>query len=186
MEPGAGADQRAQQQKFQQAYTYPQTQMGILQSALGMTPYGTSTTGTGQTQTTTPFDWGSLASAGIGALGSIYAGKSDRRLKKNIQKVAVHRPTKTPIYAYNWKGEPPGAPKALGPMAQDLKRTIPGSVMKHPATGVLHVHPAVMGALARPAPAGTIGAMAMGHPAQSKTQHRRRMKPPQIQGALSG
>ena len=194
MQNTAGAEQmsqaqaqiNAQEQKFQQAYTYPQTQMGILQSALGMTPYGTSTTGTGQTQTTTPFDWGSLASAGIGALGSIYAGKSDRRLKKNIQKVAVHRPTKTPIYAYNWKGEPPGAPKALGPMAQDLKRTIPGSVMKHPATGVLHVHPAVMGALARPAPAGTIGVMAMGHPVQSKTQHRRRMKPPQIQGALSG
>ena len=182
----AQAQINAQQQKFQQAYTYPQTQMGILQSALGMTPYGTSTTGTGQTQTTTPFDWGSLASAGVGALGSIFAGKSDRRLKKNLQKIGVHKPTKTPIYAYNWKGEPPGAPKSSGPMAQDLQRTIPGSVKKHPMTGVLHVHPAVLGALARPAPAGTIGVMAMGHPVQSKTQHRRRMRPPQIQGALSG
>ena len=194
MQNTAGAEQmsqaqaqiNAQQQKFQQAYTYPQTQMGILQSALGMAPYGTSTTGTGQTQTTTPFDWGSLASAGIGALGSIYAGKgSDRRLKKNLQKIGVHKPSGTPIYAYNWKGEPPGAPKALGPMAQDLQRTIPGSVARHPA-GHLVVHPAVHGALARPAPAGTIGVMAMGHPVQSKTQHRRRMKPPQIQGALSG
>ena len=36
-----------------------------------MTPYGTSTTGTGQTQTQTPFDWGALATAGVGALGSL-------------------------------------------------------------------------------------------------------------------
>jgi hypothetical protein len=196
MQNQAGAEQMGQaqsqinadQQKFTQAVNYPQTQMGILQSALGMTPYGTSTTGTGQTQTTTPFDWGSLATAGIGALGSVFAGKppSDRRLKKNLQKVGEHKPTKTPIYAYNWKGEPPGAPKSLGPMAQDLQKTIPGSVAKHPTTGVLHVHPAVLGALARPAPAGTIGAMATGHPVSSKTQHRRRMRPPQIRGALSG
>ena len=83
MQNTAGAEQMSQAQaqinapgsrSLQQAYTYPQTQMGILQSALGMTPYGTSTTGTGQTQTTTPFDWGSLASAGIGALGSILCG----------------------------------------------------------------------------------------------------------------
>jgi hypothetical protein len=179
----------ADQQKFTQAFNYPQTQMGILQSALGMTPYGTSTTGTGQTQTTTPFDWGSLATAGIGALGSVFAGKgptSDRRLKKNLQKVGEHKPTKTPIYAYNWKGEPPGAPKSLGPMAQDLQKTIPGSVAKHPTTGVLHVHPAVLGALARPAPAGTIGAMAAGQPVWRKHEQRRRMKAPQIHGALSG
>jgi hypothetical protein len=194
MQNTAGAEQmaqaqaqiNAQEQKFQQAVTYPQQQLGILQSALGMTPYGTSTTGTGQTQTTTPFDWGSLATAGVGALGSVFAGKSDRRLKKNLQKVGVHKPTGTPIYAFNWKGEPKGAPKALGPMAQDLKRTVPGSVAMHPTTGVLHVHPAVLGALARPAPAGTIGVMAMGHPVQSKTQHRRRVRPPQIHGALSG
>jgi hypothetical protein len=194
MQNTAGAEQmgqaqaqiNAQEQKFNQAVNYPTTQLGILQSALGMTPYGTSTTGTGQTQTTVPFDWGALAGAGIGALGSIYAGKgSDRRLKKNLQKVGVHKPSGTPIYAYNWKGEPPGAPKALGPMAQDLQRTIPGSVARHPA-GHLVVHPAVHGALARPAPAGTIGVMAMGHPVQSKTQHRRRMRPPQIHGALSG
>jgi len=182
----AQAQINAQEQKFNQAVTYPQTQLGILQSALGMTPYGTSTTGTGQTQTTVPFDWGALATAGVGALGSVFAGKSDRRLKKNLQKVGVHKPTGTPIYAYNWKGDPPGAPKAIGPMAQDLQKTIPGSVKKHPATGVLHVHPAVLGALARPAPAGTIGVMAMGHPVAQKTQHRRRMRPPQFHGALSG
>ena len=195
MQNTAGAEQmaqaqaqiNAQQAKFNEARAYPTTQLGILQSALGMTPYGTSTTGTGQTQTQVPFDWGALATAGVGALGNLIPKPtSDRRLKKNLQKIGVHKPTKTPIYAYNWKGEPPGAPKSAGPMAQDLQRTVPGSVTRHPTTGVLHVHPAVLGALARPAPAGTIGVMAMGHPVQSKTQHRRRMKPPQVQGALSG
>jgi hypothetical protein len=195
MQNTAGAEQmgqaqaviNAQQQKFNQAVNYPQQQMGILQSALGMTPYGTSTTGTGQTVTEKPFDWGALAASGLSTLGSLVPKPgSDRRLKKNLKKVGVHKPTKTPIYAYNWKGDPPGAPKSLGPMAQDLQKTIPGSVTKNPATGYLHVHPAVHGALARPAPAGTLGVMAMGHPVQSKTQHRRRMKPPQIRGALSG
>ena len=75
-------------------------------------------------------------------------------------------------------------------MAQDLAKTVPGSVCEaSPQTGVLHVHPAVLGALARPAPAGTIGAMAMSHSGgltpTSKTQHRRRVRPPQIHGALA-
>ena len=177
----------AQMQKFQQAWGYPTQQMGVLQSALGMTPYGQSTTGASDTQTYTPTDWAALAAAGVGAAGSIFAGKSDKRLKKNLQKLGVHPATKTPIYAFNWKGERPGAPKSLGPMAQDLAKTIPGSVAQHPRTGVLHVHPAVLGAMARPAPAGTLGAMAMGKPVhQSLTQHRRRVRPPIIHGALGG
>ena len=115
------------------------------------------------------------------------SSKSDKRLKKNLQKLGTHPETQTPIYAYNWKGEPPGAPKSLGPMAQDLAKTIPGSVAENPATGVKHVHPAVFGALAKPAPAGTIGAMAMGKPTPlMKTEHRRRVRPPQIRGALGG
>ena len=176
----------AQMQKFQQAWGYPTQQLGVLQSALGMTPYGQTTTGQSNTQTYTPTDWAQLAGAAIGAGGSIFAGKSDKRLKKNLQKLGTHKATGTPIYAFNWKGERPGAPKSLGPMAQDLAKTVPGSVAKHPRTGVLHVHPAVLGALARPAPAGTIGAMATGGMTpMSKTQHRRRVRPPQIHGALA-
>lgn len=176
----------AQMQKFQQAWGYPTQQLGVLQSALGMTPYGQTTTGQSNTQTYTPTDWAQLAGAAIGAGGSIFAGKSDRRLKKNLQKLGTHKATGTPIYAFNWKGERPGAPKSLGPMAQDLAKTVPGSVAKHPRTGVLHVHPAVLGALAMPAPAGTIGAMATGGMTpMSKTQHRQRVRPPQIRGALS-
>ncbi len=190
----------AQMQKFNQAWAYPTQQMGALQSALGMTPYGQSTTGTSDTQTQTSTDWGALAASGMGMLGNLFSGSgtkllgtSDRRLKKNLQKIGVHKPTKTPIYAFNWKGEPPRSPKHLGPMAQDLQKTIPGSVMKHPVTGVLHVHPAVHGMLSRPAPAGTLGALAVGKPTAlsraapiQHTQHRRRIRPPQIPGALSG
>src|SRR4029077_5774827 len=165
----------------------PVQQMGALQSALGMTPYGQSQTGQKDTQTEVPFDWGALAGQGLGWLGSFIPKPSDRRLKKNLKKLGVHPPTGTPIYAYNWKGEPSGAPKSLGPMAQDLAKTIPGSVAPHPATGVLQVHPAVHGALSAPAPAGTAGALITGGvtPLQ-RTQHRRRIRPPQIRGALGG
>jgi hypothetical protein len=184
----------AQMQKFNQAWAYPTQQLGALQSALGMTPFGQATTGASDTQTQTSTDWGALAASGMGMLGNLFGGAgtkllptSDKRLKKNLQKLGVHKPTKTPIYAFNWKGEPPGAPKSMGPMAQDLAKTIPGSVAKHPRTGVLHVHPAVLGAMARPAPAGTLGALAMGKPVHaSLTQHRRRVRPPQIHGALGG
>ena len=179
----------AQMQKFQQAWGYPTQQLGVLQSALGMTPYGQSTTGASDTQT---YHADELGHALAGAPASARSARSSKasptkRLKKNVQKLGVHAPTKTPIYAFNWKGEPPGAPKSMGPMAQDLAKTVPGSVMKHPRTGVLHVHPAVLGAMARPAPAGTLGAMAMGKPVhQMLTQHRRRIRPPIIHGALAG
>ena len=133
----------AQMGKFQQAWGYPTQQLGVLQSALGMTPYGQSTTGT-NTQTYTPTDWAALAGAGIGALGNIFDGKSDRRLKKNIKRVGKGV-TGLPIYDFNWKGEPPGAPKTRGPMAQDIEKQIPGAVAQHPITGVKHVHPACSG-----------------------------------------
>jgi hypothetical protein len=59
---------------------------------------------------------------------------------------------KTPIYAYNWKGEPPGARKPRTDGARSGEDDS-GSVAPHPATGVLQVHPAVRSALAAPAPA---------------------------------
>lgn len=174
----------AQMSKFQQAWGYPTQQLGVLQSALGMTPYGQSTTGQSNTQTYTPTDWAQLAGAGIGALGSIFEGKSDRRIKKNIKRVGKGV-TGLPVYDYNWKGEPPGAPKTRGPMAQDIEKQMPFMVADHPVTGVKHVHPAVLGALSHPMPVGGSGALRTLTP-MSKTQHRRRMRPPQIHGALSG
>jgi hypothetical protein len=175
----------AQMAKFQQAWGYPAQQMGVLQSALGMTPYGQSTTGTSDTQTYTPTDWAALAGAGIGALGNIFGGKgSDIRIKKNLKKVGKGV-TGLPIYDFNFKGEPPGAPKTRGPMAQDIEKQFPEAVTDHPLTGVKHVHAAVLGALASPVPHGASGALRPLTPI-SKTQHRRRVRPPQIAGALSG
>jgi hypothetical protein len=176
----------AQMQKFQQAWGYPTQQLGVLQSALGMTPYGQTTTGQSNTQTYTPTDWAQLAGAGIGALGSVFEGKSDRRLKKNLKRVGVHGPTGIPVYQFNWKGQPPGAPKTQGPMAQDVEKVLPGAVADHPVTGVKHVHPAVLGALSQPAPRGLRGAAATPLTPMSRTQHRRRIRPPQLRGALGG
>ena len=59
---GAGASQEMQQQnqinaqmaKFNQAFNYPQQQLGVLEGSLGMTPHDTSTSGQSNTTTTTP------------------------------------------------------------------------------------------------------------------------------------
>jgi hypothetical protein len=176
----------AQMQKFQQAWGYPTQQLGVLQSALGMTPYGQTTTGQSNTQTQTPTDWAALAGAGFGALGSVFEGKSDRRLKKNLKRVGTHKPTGVPVYQFNWKGQPPGAPKTQGPIAQDVEKVLPGAVADHPITGVKHVHPLVLGALSQPTPRGARGAIASPLTPLSRTQHRRRVRPPQIKGALGG
>ena len=63
---GAGQSMQAQNQinaqmaKFNQAFNYPQQQLGTLLSALGMTPHDTSTSGQTTQQTTTPTDWASI------------------------------------------------------------------------------------------------------------------------------
>jgi hypothetical protein len=175
----------AQMAKFQQAWGYPTQQLGVLQSALGMTPYGQSTTGTSDTQTYTPTDWAALAGAGIGALGNIFkAPVSDIRLKKNLKRVGTHRPTGVPIYSFNWKGQKKGARKTIGPIAQDVEKVLPHAVA-HDAAGIKHVHPAVLGALSRPTPVGGAGALRTLTPI-SRTQHRRWTRPPQLKGALGG
>lgn len=177
----------AQMAKFQQAWGYPAQQLGVLQSALGMTPYGQSTTGTSSTQTYTPTDWAALAGAGMGMMGNIFKAPlptSDIRLKKNLKRVGTHGPTGVPIYKFHWKGQKKGAPKTQGPIAQDIEKVLPGAVV-HDAAGVKHVHPAVLGALSRPTPVGHAGALRTLTPL-SRTQHRRWTKPPKLRGALSG
>ena len=149
----AGAQQQAQAQnqitanvnQFNQAQAYPTTQLGILQSALGMTPYGSTTMGssTGQTQqTTTPSlmaditgglqSLGSLASApagGTSALTNIAAMfGSDRHLKTDITPIGVHPPTGLPLYSYRYKGDPKSFPKVTGPMAEDAMQVAPHAV----------------------------------------------------------
>jgi hypothetical protein len=50
---------------------------------------------------------------------------SDRRDKKDIEKLGEHEETGIPIFAYRYKDAPEGSPKAVGPMAQDVEKVWP-------------------------------------------------------------
>jgi hypothetical protein len=161
----------AQIGQFNQANAYPTTQLGILQSALGMTPYGSTTMGSssGQQQTTTTPSlmgdvMGGLTALGGafgaggpfapgGALASLMPG-SDRQLKTDISKVGVHPQTGLPLYSYRYKGDPKSYPKVTGPMAEDAMQVAPHAVRTvgvHGPTGQA-LHTVDMNALAQAGP----------------------------------
>jgi hypothetical protein len=162
---GAQQQQQAQNQinanmnQFNQANQYPTTQLGILQSALGSTPYGSTTmsSGTGQQQTTTTPSLMSDVTGGLQALGSMVGAggpfaslmPSDRHLKTDITKTGVHQPTGLPMYSYRYKGDPKSYPKVTGPMAEDVMKIAPHAVQTvgvHQPTGQA-IHGVDMGAL---------------------------------------
>jgi hypothetical protein len=164
----------AQMQKFQQAWAYPTQQLGIEQSALGMTPYGQSQQGQSTTQTQSDPNYFQAATSGLQMLGGLFSGGStsamsgltgilgglsDRSMKTDITKLGVHKPTKLPIYAYRYKGDPKTYPKAVGPMAEDVGKTFgPGAAAPIPGGGGrMMVHPAIMGALGSPTSGMTPG-----------------------------
>ena len=148
------------------ASNYPNQQLGVLQSALGMTPYEQ-----GQQGSSTDPDADGGQSRGDGARRPADAGRpvlgpgwrnergvghrqsvrrlSDRSMKTDITKVGTH-PSGIAIHAYRYKGDPKSYPKVVGPMAEDVAKTFgPGSVAKIPGSGgKMAVHPAIMGALA--------------------------------------
>ena len=138
LQSAAGASQsmqaqneiNAQMAKFQQANQYPQQQLSTLLSALGMTPSDTATTGQSNTTTTTPTDWASILTGGLGAASSIAKIASDKRIKKNIMAMGHDPVTAIPIKKFNYKGDPPGTPPVIGPLAQDVEKAMPGSTMK--------------------------------------------------------
>jgi hypothetical protein len=161
----------AQMQKFQQAWAYPGQQLGVLQSALGMTPYGQAQQGQSTTQTQTSPDIAMSALGGLGMLGSMFGSggmfgasgafgpASDRAMKTDISRVGVHKPSGVPLYAYRYKGDPKSYPKAVGPMAEDVAKTFgPGATAPIPGGGgKMMVHPAIMGALGTPGSGATPG-----------------------------
>lgn len=120
----------AQMAKFNEARNYPTQQLGVLESSLGMTPHDTSTSGDSTTTTTTPTDWSSILSGGLGAASGIMKLGSDKKLKKNITSMGSDPMTGIPIKSYNFKGEAPGAQKTVGPLAQDVEKAMPGSTSK--------------------------------------------------------
>jgi hypothetical protein len=177
---GAGQQQQgqneinAQMNQFNQAQAYPGQQLGVLQSALGMTPYGSTTMGsqTGQSQTTTTPSTMADVTGALGALGSAFGSggpfanigtalggalsQSDRHLKTDITKTGVHQPTGLPMYSYRYKGDPKSYPKVVGPMAEDAMQVAPHAVQTvgvHGPTGQA-IHGVDMAALNAAGPPG--------------------------------
>jgi hypothetical protein len=169
MTAGTAEQQQAQNQinaqaaKFQQAWQYPYQQLGVLQSALGMTPYGTAQQGQTTTQTQAAANPLGMAMGGLGALGDLFSGGansamsglaglfgSDRRMKTDIAKIGVH-PSGVPLYSFRYKGDPKSYPKVVGPMAEDVAKIAPGAVAPIPGSGgKMAIHPAFTGALGAP------------------------------------
>jgi hypothetical protein len=174
---GAQQQQQAQNQiaaqmgQFANAQQYPGQQLGILQSALGMTPYGSTTMGsqTGQSQTTTTPSTMADITGGLQSLGGMFGtggpfasvipslmGQSDRHLKTDIIKTGVHPPTGLPMYSYRYKGDPKSYPKVVGPMAEDAMQVAPQAVKTvgvHGPTGQA-IHGVDMNALNMAGPPG--------------------------------
>jgi hypothetical protein len=245
---GAQQQQQAQNQinaqmgKFNQAWMYPYQQLGVLQSALGMTPYGTATQGQQTQETQQAASPLNMAITGMQALGSLFPGGqmsglgsaiggafggSDRSMKTDITRIGTH-PTGIPIHAYRYKGDPKTYPKVVGPMAEDVAKIAPHAVHVIPGSGgkrMVHMPtlnalgamgggirgvsrgtppiapPAPMpgvagpmpagpspgatpGMLASPGPMGAMGAMA--GPMAGPAPRPRKMRPPQLMGALGG
>lgn len=137
----------AQRQLYNEMRAYPIEQLDLRLNALGMTPYGSSTT------QTTPMSGspamgavgGALAGAqlgsmvpfigtGIGALGGAILGGgsayySDEDEKTNKKLLGTDPISGAKIYAYDYKDDveraklagTPMPPKRVGPMAKDLK-----------------------------------------------------------------
>lgn len=148
---GAQQQQQAQAQldaeksKFNAAWAYPGQQLGVMQSALGMTPYGSTTMGsnTSQQETTQSNGIAGDVFGGLQALGGMFGSggpfasggalaglmpSSDRHLKTDIKKIGVHQPTGLPMYNYRYKGDPKSYPKVAGPMAEDVMQVAPHAV----------------------------------------------------------
>lgn len=125
----------AAQQAYQAAQQFPMQQLMIPIQALGMAPYGSTTTSTGpapQQQQGSPWlqgigALGTLAGA-AGSLAPFFLPTSDRDLKTDIKKIGEDKETGLPLYSYRYKGDPKTYPKVVGPMAQDIEKMFPDQV----------------------------------------------------------
>ena len=139
----------AQLAKFNQAFQYPQQQLGMMESSLGMTPYDTGTSGTSQSTTTqTQSNPMSMALGGLQTLGGLFGsggpmagmlGASDRSMKTDITRLGKDPKTGLDMHAYRYKGDPKTYPKVVGPMAQDVEAMYPGSTERVGKKGKLAI-----------------------------------------------
>ena len=113
----------AQQQLAQSALNVPFTALSNL-AQLVPSQYGTSSTSSqpiyGASTAQTLASLIPLATAGISAF-------SDKTMKKDLEKMGTDPRTNLDIYKYRFKGTPPGSPKQMGPMAQQVEKKYPGS-----------------------------------------------------------
>jgi hypothetical protein len=133
---GASEQQRqqanldVQKSQFDNAYNAPLDALNTRLAALGMSPYGKTTTSTGTQSGGTS----SSPASGIigGALSILPMLFSDPKTKKNIRKLG---PTGAPglnAYEYEYKdkmGGPKGQ-KHVGVMADEVKKVVPGALAK--------------------------------------------------------
>ena len=127
-----GAQQRAMQQALIDAarqqfgtYTgYPQQSINLPLQALGMTPYGQTTTGT---QTAQPGLFQTL-----GGIASIFGAFSDPRLKTNVKRLGEVAGFNIYVWDWNEEGKKVANPAqpTLGVMADELQATHPHLVHK--------------------------------------------------------
>ena len=205
----AGALQQQQQQndinaqisQLAQAQGYPAQQLGVLESALGMTPYNSGTSGSSaSTQQVSQNNPAQIAGNAMGMLGDLFGaavpgggsvgasllGLSDRRLKTDIVKVGKHH-TGMPMYSFRYKGDPKHYPKVVGPMAEDVAKIAPHAVSSIPGSGgKMAVDMRALNALG-PGPAGGAGSIGAGSPLIGRGVARRMgqgMGPP-VPGALA-
>ena len=210
----AQAQITANQNKFNQAWQYPYQQLGVLQSALGMTPYGQAQMGQSTTTTEQSANPLGMILGAAQTAGSLFGGGgpfaallgSDSRLKTDITKVDTH-PSGLPIYAYRYKGDPKSYPKIVGPMAEHVAQIAPHAVVPMGVKGRLAIDmdklpggpaigamaggngamPRMPGPLAAPASVGALGALGSAlQPQRPSSLHMRKPRFPPLRGALSG
>jgi hypothetical protein len=127
--------------------------LNIRQNALGMTPYGktSSTVGPSQSQSSNPLlsglggaatgasiasalgatagSTGSIAGAGLGGLLGLLALSEDK-MKTDVVKVGKDKQSGLSLFAYRYKGDPKSYPKVVGPMASEIEKKHPEQVRK--------------------------------------------------------
>lgn len=110
---------------YREQQQFPLQQLQIPLQALGITPYGQTSTNTGPGPSSNPL----MTALGAGSsIASIIGMLSDKRMKTDIEKLGKDKDTGLDVYAYRYKGDPKTYPKVVGPMAQDIEKKYPEAV----------------------------------------------------------
>lgn len=124
----AGID--AAKGQFDERYNAPLTALNTRMAALGMSPYGKTTTSEGTSQGGTSSNT-TMQALGIGAalLPMMF---SDRNVKKDVKRLGKVPGSELNAYEFKYKKGFMGRdmPKQVGLMAQDVEKKVPGAVKK--------------------------------------------------------